>query len=188
MWLYEYSLDSKAFILLLTIPDELPNAEDVRAGKWPFSDDRKYDIVVCDGGVVHTMVADRNIRINGAQRRLFHAQLSIALQRVQPGGTIVVQLHQSRKWGNFALVRQISEFAHVQLFKLLKGQVLKSAFYMVAKQVQTHTEAAGLVLDECRRGWRMGIEEGLLATPSLGEGEEVSKQDVARLLREFGPT
>jgi 23S rRNA U2552 (ribose-2'-O)-methylase RlmE/FtsJ len=168
------------------IPETHTDAQRLQ-GAWPHAATQTYDIVLCDGQVVHVMTEDEQLRPHGNQCQLSNAQLSIALQRVRPGGTIVALLHQTPKWRTFSLVYQFSKFSNVQLFKPQKSHAVKSSFYMVAKQVRPHAPEALHALNRCRRSWRKCTIEAQLQTPmSEGEGELLSERDVKAILDEFG--
>jgi hypothetical protein len=82
----------------------------------------------------------------------------LGLQRIKPGGTLIILLHKLETWHSMILVRFFSTFATVELFKPVKAHAIMSSFYMVAKNVQPQSTEAKLLwnsIGSCGTGRRL---------------------------------
>lgn len=95
--------------------------------------DRTFDIVFCDGQVLHTHFRAKESK-NEAPR-LSSAQIIIALQRIKPGGTLVMLLHQTYSPHNVRLLEAFSHFSQISLFKPTVSHGHRSSFYLIAKNL-----------------------------------------------------
>jgi hypothetical protein len=128
---------------------------------------------------------------------LLTSQLVLALQRIRPGGTMVILLHKADTWPSVLLMHMFATFADtVELFKPKAGHRTRSSFYLVAKGARPECEASVDAVRQWKGMWRVatfgvggcgedhdGSREGVLE--GLGRGGEEKVQEV---LREFGPT
>lgn len=162
------------------VPNEHPEAGKLRR-PWPYSEP-SYDLVICDGQALWTQkLAD--YRQVGEQSRLFNSQLVLSLKRVRPGGTIIALLHKSHKWRTFALLQMFSKFSDVELFKSKRYHTEKSSFYLVAKNMRSHSDEAATAMEGFRRSWMRGT---FPESCTLTDGEkDVPNLDV--LWNDFGP-
>lgn len=83
------------------------------------------------------------------------------------------------------LLRNLEQFAKVEVWKPERYHAQSSSFYLVAKEVQVGHAVAGQVVEKWKGVWRratFGGEEGV-----GGEGEEVGGEWVQRALEVYGP-
>jgi 23S rRNA U2552 (ribose-2'-O)-methylase RlmE/FtsJ len=142
---------------------------------------KQYDLVLCDGQVLRTQKR-KAYREVCEPARLTNAQLILGLQRIKPGGTLIILLHKVGAWDSMMLIRSFSAFATIKLFKPAKAHAIRSSFYMVAKNIQPQDTKAKLALEQYRKLWHratFGCDRGL-------SGDEVT-EDTAAVLEEFGP-
>lgn len=142
---------------------------------------KQYNLVLCDGQVLRTQKRE-TYRERHEATRLTNAQLILGLQRIKPGGTLIILLHKLESWDTMMLVREFAAFATIDLFKPVKAHAIRSSFYMIAKDVQPQSMEARLALKRYRELWhRATFGNG-------GEfGEDEVTEDVATVLEEFGP-
>lgn len=133
-----------------------------------------FDVVFCGGQVVHTHArADGS---NNEARRLTAAQLIIALQRITPGGALVLLLHQAYSPYTVRLLEAFSHFSDISLFKPFTSFEHRSFFYLVAKNLDPGNERARCLLRDLRRSWRILTVQGF--------GIELPENDVEEDYRE----
>jgi 23S rRNA U2552 (ribose-2'-O)-methylase RlmE/FtsJ len=148
----------------------------------PYSE-YKFHLIFCDGQVLRTHQRAEH-REKHEARRLTVSQLILALQRIRPGGTMIVLLHKVGAWDTVELLYHFNKFSSVQLFKPNKIHALRSSFYLVAKNVQPDADCAKMALDSWKRSWwnaTFGGEHG------TGGPEVKSSTDyVQTVLDEFG--
>ncbi len=113
---------------------------------------KQYNMVLCDGQVLRTQKREA-YREPCEPTRLTNAQLILGLQRIKPGGTLIILLHKLETWHSMILVRFFSTFATVELFKPVKAHAIMSSFYMVAKNVQPQSTEAKTALEQYRKLW-----------------------------------
>ena len=148
----------------------------------PFADQR-FQLIFCGGAVLRSH--ERSDHRRGFERtRLTNSQLILAMQRIIPGGTMVVSLRRPDAWEIAHLLHQFNSFANIQLFKPYKKHAVRSTFYLVAKNVQSKTESAKAALEEWRESWfraTFGGDEG------TGERDpEMEVDAVKAVLNDFG--
>src|SRR5258707_205870 len=71
----------------------------------------------------------------------------LALRRIRAGGTVIILLHKIEAWDTLELLYRCSRFSSVQVFKPAKKHAKRSSFYLVARTVQPHSEAAKLAAE-----------------------------------------
>lgn len=119
----------------------------------PFSH-QKFDLIFCDGQVLRTHQR-ADYREKREAWRLLTSQLVVALQRIAQDGTIVVLLHRLDAWNTVALLYSLSKFSTLELFKPEKKHAVKSSFYVVAKDVQSHCAELSMVVEGWKKEWRI---------------------------------
>ncbi|TID21551.1 S-adenosyl-L-methionine-dependent methyltransferase-like [Venturia nashicola] len=135
-----------------TIPRSHPD-HDLFLTKQPFCD-QQFQLILCDGQVLRNTVHPRSEhRERFEARRLAAAQLILALQRIMPGGTIVMLLHKVEALETIQLLFEFDSFSEIQLFKPIKHHEIRSSFYLIAKKVQPHADTAQAALKEWREDW-----------------------------------
>ena len=145
---------------------------------------KEYDLVLCDGQVLRTHERETSHR-QCEPTRLMNAQLILALQRIKPGGTLLILLHKLEIWPSMMLVRSFCSFATVELFKPKRAHVIKSSFYMVAKNVQPQSREAKAALELYKELWHKAtFGDGLEFD---GTDAKVDTDEVEEVLDEFGP-
>ena len=126
------------------IPASHPDKNNFIAER-PFPD-KQFDLIFCGGTVVRNHAQTRSeYRNHHEGTRLLTSQLVLALERIRPGGTMVVVLHRADTWANVALFHLFSKFSNVgkmQLFKPKRAHARKGSFYMVVRGVQPRDMAA----------------------------------------------
>ena len=173
MFATEYGVDMD------NIPAEHPDAAKFQPLR-PY-EGKQYDLVLCDGQVLRTQKRE-GYREVCEPTRLTNAQLILGLQRIKPGGTLIILLHRLETWHVVMLIRSFSMFAEIKFFKPVKAHAIRSSFYMIAKNIQPQNMNANLALERYRNLWHRATFDG---DAGLG-GVEITK-DIAALLEEFGP-
>lgn len=149
----------------------------------PFLDEQ-FNIIFCGGAVLrnHDISEDRK---RFERTRLTTSQLILAMQRILPGGTMVVLLRRLDAWHTIRLLLQFDSFSHIRVFKPYKYHAVRATFYLVAKNVQPEAESAKTALEEWKKTWyraTFGGDEG------TGEAEpEIDVESANAVLEEFGP-
>lgn len=165
-----------------TIPTSHPDRS-LFITERPFVD-QSFQLVFCGGAVLRTHERSEH-RSDFERRRLTTSQLILAMQRIIPGGTMVVLLRRPDAWEIVHLLHQFNSFADIRLFKPFRKHAVRSTFYLVAKNIQSEAESAKAALVEWKECWSratFGGDEG------LGEKEpQVDAETVKDVLDEFGP-
>lgn len=155
-----------------------------------FSDDKPYkgqtfDLVFCDGNVLST-----NPRTAGSVNeapRLTAAQLVIALQRIKPGGTLVVLLHQANNPRVVRLLEAFSQFSEITLFKPTVSHVKRSSFCFVAKDVDPRNARACRFVNEVKSAWGAYTAQNIGLVFPKDSIEEWQRRDAMEdILKSFG--
>ncbi|KAL1966676.1 hypothetical protein VTN77DRAFT_3873 [Rasamsonia byssochlamydoides] len=132
----------------------------------PCLDDRpflncSFDLVFCDGQVLYRQNPLTPSQSKDKATRLTTAQLILALQRIRPGGTLVILLHRLSEWKNVRLLRSLSLFADIELFKPKRKHATRGSFYLVAKNVNPeHPEALRALETWKWTWWAATVKEG----------------------------
>lgn len=111
-----------------------------------------FQLIFCDGQKLRTHERPE-YREGHEGRRLTVSQLILALQRIRPGGTIIMLLHKIEAWDTLEVLHCFSGFSSVQVFKPVKKHAMRSSFYLVASGVQPHSDAAKLAVKEWKQTW-----------------------------------
>ena len=116
--------------------------------------------------------------------RLLTSQLVLALQRVRPGGTVVILLHRLDSWRSVALLHRFAAFARIRLFKPRHGHTMRTSFYLVAQNVQPRCAAAQRAVGAWKEQWKaatFGGDGGGDEAPDTASGDMVNS-----VLEDFG--
>ncbi|CAG9992207.1 unnamed protein product [Clonostachys byssicola] len=166
---------------VLDIPAEHPDA--LRFHPKQLKDGQKFGLVICGGSAVRNhQVAE--YRQGRESCRLIMAQVVLGLERLVPGGTIILLLHKPEAWPTVKILYTFSKFASVRLFKPKSAHGARSSFYMVATKVQNQQEDAMLALARWKKIWHQctfGTQE------QCREAFRQDQPDVDQVLVEFGP-
>ena len=153
-----------------------------------FLDERPYfgqtfELIFCDGQVLRTHERP-GYRENHEARRLTVSQLILALQRIRAGGTVIVLLHKIEAWDTLELLYSFSSFSSIQVFKPVKKHAIRSSFYLIAKDVRPHSEAAKLAVNAWKLSWWHATFGGNDGTG--GPNVTVSEDYIRLVLDNFG--
>ncbi|SLM35606.1 S-adenosyl-L-methionine-dependent methyltransferase-like [Lasallia pustulata] len=165
--------------------DEVPSAHPEHDS---FSSERPYlgqtfHLVFCDGQVLRTHQRAEH-REQHEALRLTVSQLIFALQRIRPGGTLVMLLHKIEAWDTTELLCTFSRFSSLQLFKPEKKHAIRSSFYLVAKNVQPNGDAAKQAVEVWKQAWWRATFGG---QNGAGEAKVIPDEgNVQTVLDEFG--
>ncbi|KAI9698796.1 MAG: hypothetical protein M1836_003906 [Candelina mexicana] len=139
---------------------------------------QKYDLVICDGKTEqkHLENYEQVKKLEGV--RLKAAQLILGLERMKPGGTLYMLLHNIQNGDTIRLLSQFSRFCEVSVFKPTRWHTSRSSFYLIAKQIQTESEDLQMFVKTCKQAWTDATLENKVT--------EVTKEEVRILLDLFG--
>ncbi|SMQ49171.1 unnamed protein product [Zymoseptoria tritici ST99CH_3D7] len=163
-----------------TIPTSHPDAASLLTVRQ-IPADELFDLVICDGQVLRGH--DRaEWREQNEARRLVSTQLALGLEHLRESGTMIVLLHKIERWEVLKLLYHFNKFSDVSVFKPERIHASRSSFYLVAKKVQSQSEAARAVLQEWKKEWEV------TTFGTAEEIEEVLRKDdekVKEVLEEF---
>ncbi|KAI1431371.1 hypothetical protein GGR50DRAFT_689770 [Xylaria sp. CBS 124048] len=164
-----------------SIPSGHPDAENFLPRE--FHPEDIFDIAICDGQVLRTHV--RNPwREPREATRLSLTQLVIALEHIRPGGTILFLLHKIESWKSVTLLRTVSKFARLQVYKPRASHRKRSSYYLVASDVQPAHEDAVRVVQEFKQLWKSATFDTEEEYRRVARSQE---PDVEEVLADFGP-
>jgi 23S rRNA U2552 (ribose-2'-O)-methylase RlmE/FtsJ len=135
-------------------PDNIP-AEHPDAATFDHTrpyEGRAYDLVICDGQVLRTHTRGKHREV-GEATRLTNAQLILCLQRIKPGGTMVMLMHKMEAWDTVLLLRTLHKFSKITVFKPSKSHAIRSSFYIIAKYIRPYSAEAKAALKRFRSQW-----------------------------------
>ncbi|KAI1878018.1 uncharacterized protein JN550_000200 [Neoarthrinium moseri] len=135
---------------LTDIPSEHPEAAKFSTVR-PFEGEA-FDLVFCDGQVLRTQPRPSYREIK-ERVRLLNSQLVLALQRIKPGGNLVIRLHKIEAVDTATLLQKFSSFSTIMLHKPAKWHGIRSSFYMIAKNVQPQSAKALEAVNEWKKQW-----------------------------------
>jgi len=144
---------------------------------------RLFQLVFCDGQVLRTHQR-AEYREAHESRRLVVAQLILALQRIEDGGTLIMLLHKIEAWDTVELLYLFSQFSSIQGFKPKKKHGIRSSFYLIAKNVQPKSEAARMAVETWKRSWWLATFGGASGTGAYCELPD--EEYVRTVLDRFG--
>lgn len=146
----------------------------------------RYDIVICGGAVVENRRREpyRNVC---ERSRLTASQLVFAMNRLKPGGSMVLLLHHIEAWDTVCILHAFNKFSNIQLYKNPKHHALGSSFYLVAKDVNLDHDAARISLTYWKDLWRYLTFKEFENTPSPSSSLYGSEDAfIQKLMDEFG--
>jgi 23S rRNA U2552 (ribose-2'-O)-methylase RlmE/FtsJ len=144
---------------------------------------RTFQLIFCDGQVLRNHERPE-YREDYEARRLTVSQLILALQRIRDGGTVIVLLHKIEAWDTLEILYRFSRFSSIQVFKPAKTHAKRSSFYLVARTVQPHSEAAKLAVEAWKQAWwhaTFGGEDG-----TGGPSVMINEEYIRLVLDQFG--
>jgi hypothetical protein len=146
-----------------------------------------YDIVICGGAVVRDHSRE-SYRADCESRRLTVSQLVFAMNRLRPGGSVVLLLHRIESWDTVCILHAFNEFSNIQLYKDPNAHSIKSSFYLVAKNINLNHDAARESIVYWKALWKYLTfkEFGPIPLP-LSSRYESTDAFVRKLRDEFGP-
>ena len=100
-----------------TIPTNHPD-HSLFLAERPFLDEH-FQLIFCGGAVLRNHERSEH-RLDFKRTRLTTSQLILAMQRIVPGGTMVVLLRRPDAWDVVHLLQQFNSCADIQLFKPYK--------------------------------------------------------------------
>lgn len=148
----------------------------------------KFDLVFCDGMVLRTQER-ASYREKNEVTRLINSQLILAIQRIAPGGTLVMLLHKIDCFSSAFILYILSTFAKVEVFKPARKHNTRSSFYMVAKDVQPGSEAAKAAIKKWKvTWWKATFGDGASEDGPADPRAQTDEGELFKMLQEFGPT
>ncbi|KAJ5915826.1 hypothetical protein N7454_010967 [Penicillium verhagenii] len=147
--------------------------------------EKQFDLIFCDGHILPTPDSEEGSAY--IARRLFDAQISIALQRIKPAGTFVMLLHQAWTQRNLRLLEAFHQFSQLSLFKPSTCHARRSSFYLVAKNVEPKHKRACRLLREARASWRLRTANAFgIDIPETSDEETVAEEPIKDIVESFG--
>ncbi|CZR60804.1 uncharacterized protein PAC_10700 [Phialocephala subalpina] len=143
----------------------------------------KFNLVLCDGIKLRTQKREKWREENEATR-LAVSQLILGLQRILPGGTLIMLMHKVDMWPSVSVLHTFSKFARVSVFKPSHKHQARSSFYMIAQDVRAESEAAKTAVDEWKQIWWKTTCGGDQGTGK--KLEEPSEKFVQDVIEQFG--
>jgi hypothetical protein len=138
-----------------SIPAPHPDAENFVIERQ-LDQNETFDLVLCDGQVLRNH--ERASYREGLRRqytRLLMSQLILGFQHLRPGGTMIVLLHKLEAWDTVQVLYEFNKFSSVRLFKSKKSHAIRSAFYMIASNVQSQSDDALKVIAKWQNAWTL---------------------------------
>ncbi|KAI0976560.1 hypothetical protein F4678DRAFT_468763 [Xylaria arbuscula] len=164
------------------IPPSHPEAHEFLPKK--FSPEDVFDLAICDGQVLRTHHRAPH-RQSGEATRLVLTQLAIAVEHMKPGGSMLILIHKVEAWNSVILLRTLSRFSKVKVFKPRKAYAKRGSCYIVASNIQPQHEDAIRAV----RTWKQLWKSANFDTESDFERLSVSLEpDVNEVLEDFGAT
>ena len=136
----------------IDIPEDHPEKSEFCFDR-PYRGER-FDLVLADGVVLknHERSAYRTRNVEAI--RLDCSELVIAMQRVKPGGCIIILLHQIDAWRTAELLRDFEQFAFVDVCKPAQVYEDRSSFYLIAKDIQPVSTEALSAISKWKETWK----------------------------------
>jgi 23S rRNA U2552 (ribose-2'-O)-methylase RlmE/FtsJ len=164
-----------------SIPYEHPDARNFLSSQ--FSPREYFDLILCDGQVLRNHGrADYRERTEAS--RLCLTQLTLALNHLKPGGTMIVLLHKVEALHTVQLLNTFDRFASVQLFKHTKFHAKRSSFYMLATNIRADSEDAKTAIERWKFQWNIAT---FGTDNDYCEAIRPEIRDVQVMLKAFGP-
>ena len=121
--------------------------------------EHQFQLVFCDGQVLRTHRRGE-YREPREALRLTVSQLIMSLQRIRPGGTLIMLLHKIEAWDTIELLHIFSSFSAIELFKPERKHAARSSFYLIARNVQPDIEPARLAVNSWKQAWQQATFGG----------------------------
>ena len=136
------------------IPTDHPDAEKFLQTR--FLDVPAFDLVICDSMVRRTQER-ADYRESREPYRLTTAEVALGVEKIKPGGTLIILLHKVEAWDTAVLLQMFSKFSSVKLFKPFgaKRHARRSSFYMVATKIERHHPEAEAAIATWKKGWEI---------------------------------
>ena len=163
------------------IPAEHPDFDNFLGQR--LNDKPPFDIIICDGQVLRTQKR-ASYREPREARRLTYTQLALGLEHVKQGGKMVVLFHRLEAPDTVLLLYKFSKFSSVKLYKHAYYHAKRSAFYMIASNIQRQDHEVEATIKTFKGIWKaatFGTDDEWY-TARDGELSEVRK-----ILKSFGP-
>lgn len=74
---------------------------------------------------------------------------------MRDGGTLIMLLHKPESWDVVKLLHALDKFADVRLFKPRRAHVIRSSFYLVAKNVRSESKLAQELVQKWKQEWKV---------------------------------
>lgn len=171
------------------IPEDHPDKVKFLHGERLYLN-RSFDLVFCDGQVLRTH-ARSTYRESKEALRLICSQLILAMQRIRPGGTMMILLHKLDAWDSIKLLFQFHNFASIQLFKPKKKHSIKSSFYLIANNVNPSHPMAISAVAGWKNDWRratFAYDRDTTVDVETTPSRNTNTSEESNMLTEFGST
>lgn len=146
-----------------------------------------YDIVIC-GGAVGKSRQMEPYREEVEHSRLTVSQLVFAMNRLKPGGSVVLLLHRIESWDTVCILNAFNQFSDIQLYKHPKIHGIKSSFYLVAKNVNLEHPVMRTSMLYWKDLWKYLTFKDFIDMPSPLAALYRSDDDFAKIVKDtFGP-
>ncbi|KID83188.1 FtsJ-like methyltransferase family protein [Metarhizium guizhouense ARSEF 977] len=132
----------------------------------------KFHVAICGCQVTRACQEKEQLGERNGPRRLLLAQLVIAMEQLENGGTLIAVLHKPESFHTAQILHMFSGFSHLVLFKPQKVHAKRSSFYMVARRVQSRSDQAS----EAVRLWK---KEWFTTTFGPGSPHKLSRKQLA---------
>ena len=171
-------LATEAGLTAIDIPEDHPDRANFSFERvWARE---PYDLVICDGQVLRMhQMHTATYRGSCEAERLMCSQLLFAMQRIKPGGTLIMLLHKVEGWKTMKLLDTFDKIAQIELFKPGAGHKTRSSFYRIAKDVRAREAVALAAVAEWTKSWKN-------ATLSISTETDRGNEEVSKLLESFG--
>lgn len=166
--------------LIEDIPAQHPEAAKFTADRPLLGE--AFELVVCDGQALRTHQHERSREREAV--RLLVAQLIFGLNRIKPGGTLIILLHKVDAWDSILLLKTFETFSKIRLYKPKKIHAARSSFYLIAKDVQPDSAQAIQAIEKWKTDWWRATFGGEAGT-GLDKAES-EENEVKRLLDDYG--
>lgn len=133
------------------IPEESPDGREFLPRQ--FAPDQTFDLVICSGSVVR----NQGVARDREPRRLTTSQLALGLERLSPGGSMVVLFHKVEAWDTVLQLYRFDRFSEkMRLYKPATGagHDKRSSFYMVAMGVRSRDPEALQAIESWKELWK----------------------------------
>ncbi|KAI9039333.1 uncharacterized protein KD926_009476 [Aspergillus affinis] len=121
--------------------------------------------------------------------RLSLSQLVFALDRLKPGGSLVLLLDRIDAWHTVCILHALSRFSEIQVYKHPEIHATKSSFYLVAKNVNLDHEDFKHAINNWRDLWTyIGFEDTVDAQRMTWRCDKIDQEKNFKSdFEQFGP-